>query len=420
MYSDYSPNDSAFRNPPETSQSSAEMNHYSNPRIVSKTTTSSCIKRENRGSRKYSPCPGQHYSRENSIHIEEEREKNPFEMAREQPQTEEKYEIHETYENYGNNEDCKNCDNYEDYEDCDDYGKCNRQRRRLYCNNYECEYCQNILRSLDCDKNCRKCDDDKKICTECFNNWKPFNGKCYNLLTSYYDCSIFNLDNCNKCSASGICELCSNDYELDINGKCKKQNKKLKKIIVPVIIIVILLILIIVICILKKRKNERINEIRINQRNMNNRFNANNNFNHPNLYRRNQNEQEILNSEKIMFEKDLTDEFNRQKINLEKNKLCQVCKNKNGKYISDCGCIVCQEHSNFKSIIKDGQNYKICFNCGKTIKDLTLMKTNCHICLQEVSSVCHFKCGCAIEVCESCYIKCKKISKKCPGCRGNI
>jgi hypothetical protein len=44
---------------------------------------------------------------------------------------------------------------------------------------------------------------------------------------------------------------------------------------------------------------------------MNNRFNANNKFNHPNLYRRNQNEQEILSSEKIIFEKDLSDEFNR-------------------------------------------------------------------------------------------------------------
>ena len=54
------------------------------------------------------------------------------------------------------------------------------------------------------------------------------------------------------------------------------------------------------------------------------------------------------------------------------------------------------------------------------IKDLTLIKSNCNICLQEVSSVCHFKCECALEVCETCYIKCKKTSKKCPGCRGNI
>ena len=120
-----------------------------------------------------------------------------------------------------------------------------------------------------------------------------------------------------------------------------------------------------------------------------------------------------------MFEKDLTDEFNRQKIKFE-NKLCQVCKIENGKYIGDCGCIVCQKHSNFKEVINDEGKFKICFNCVKKIKDLNLIKTYCHICLEEVPSVCHFKCGCAIEVCEKCYIKCKKMSKKCPGCRGNI
>ena len=63
---------------------------------------------------------------------------------------------------------------------------------------------------------------------------------------------------------------------------------------------------------------------------MNNQYNVNNNHNNVNLYRTNQNSPDIFNSENILFEKDLTDEFNRQKINLEKNKLCQVCKNKNG------------------------------------------------------------------------------------------
>ena len=289
-----------------------------------------------------------------------------------------------------------------------------------------CDKCKNGYKKengkcVKClDEYCINCDDDKKICAECRRNWKLFNGKCYESFINYFDCSIFNIDHCSRCSASGKCDMCFIDYEVDSFGKCKMKNKKSKKIIVPIIICAILLILIIVICILKKRKKDRINEIGLNQRNMNNRYNVNNNYNSVNLYRTNQNVQDILSSENIISEKDLTDEFKRQKINLEKNKLCQVCKDKNAKYIGDCGCIVCQEHSNFKTIIKDGQNYKICFNCGKTIKDLTLMKTNCHICLQEVSSVCHFKCGCAIEVCESCYIKCKKISKKCPGCRGNI
>ena len=160
-------------------------------------------------------------------------------------------------------------------------------------------------------------------------------------------------------------------------------------------------------------KKNRINQVRINQGN-------NDINNYTNRYLRNHHSIRILSSDNILDEKNLSDEFFRQKTKFEESKLCQICKTKIGKYIGDCGCIVCEEHSKFKEIKKGVENNKICFNCGKTIKNLSLIKNNCHICLQEVPSVCHFKCGCAIEVCETCYIKCKKISKKCPGCRGNI
>ena len=138
-----------------------------------------------------------------------------------------------------------------------------------------------------------------------------------------------------------------------------------------------------------------------------------------NLNRSNPNEQRISGNVIILKDNELSNEFNRLKIKFE-NKLCHFCKSENSKYIGDCGCIVCQKHSNFKEVINDEGKFKICYNCGKTIKDLKLIKTNCNICLEEVHSVCHFKCGCAIEVCENCYIKCKKENKKCPGCRGNI
>ena len=90
------------------------------------------------------------------------------------------------------------------------------------------------------------------------------------------------------------------------------------------------------------------------------------------------------------------------------------------KYISECGCIVCKNHSNFKKVKKNGEDYHICFNCGKMIKNLSLIKKICNICFEENISICHFKCGCTLEVCENCYIKCKKSSNKCPGCRRNI
>ena len=203
MYSDYSSNESPFRNPPETSQCSTEMNHYSNPRVVSKTTTRSYVERENRGSNNYSPFPGQHCSKENNIYIEKETEKNPFEMAREQPQTEEKYEIHETYENYGNNEDCKNCDNYDDYEKCDDYGKCNRQKGSLYCNNYECEYCQNILRSIDGDERCRKYRGD--------GNCRNYNYEYFEKCKNYGDNNCY--DDCGKFKKYEGCMYCTYDCD---------------------------------------------------------------------------------------------------------------------------------------------------------------------------------------------------------------
>ena len=157
-----------------------------------------------------------------------------------------------------------------------------------------------------------------------------------------------------------------------------------------------------------------------NNINNNDNINYNNNINNNyNLFGINQNQQGILDSENNLYEKNLSEEFSRRKIKCE-NELCQVCKTEKGKYIGDCGCIVCQKHSNFKEVINDEGKFKICFNCGKTIKDLKLIKINCNICLEEVPSVCHFKCLCAIEVCENCYIKCKKANKKCPGCRGNI
>ena len=105
---------------------------------------------------------------------------------------------------------------------------------------------------------------------------------------------------------------------------------------------------------------------------------------------------------------------------LKKVIICKICKVEKGKYISEYGCIVCKNHSNFKKVKKDGEDYHICFNCGKMIKNLSLIKKICNICFQENISICHFKCGCTLEVCENCYIKCKKSSNKCPGCRRNI
>ena len=251
--------------------------------------------------------------------------------------------------------------------------ECSMNQNIELCNKCEEGYKLEKGKCIKCqDINCLRCDDDKNICSECVKLTYLQNGKCFDPYLLYYDCSAFYLDDhCQVCTGEGECVRCSGNYELDDFGDCKQN---LVKIIVPIVVslvVLIAIIVIIVICIRKKRRNNPINEIRINQRNFENNFNS---------FRNNHNRHNILSWDDIFNKKDSIDEFGRRKIKFE-NKLCQVCKTEKGKYIGDCGCVVCEKHSNFKSIIKDEEKFLICLNCGKTIKDLKLIKTVCDICL---------------------------------------
>ena len=261
------------------------------------------------------------------------------------------------------------------------------------------------------DKNCKKCYFDKNnkcICIECKTVAELRNGSC--VFQEDFCFYYFQIMICNKCLGSGICVECTDRYEFDNSGNCKF--KKKIKIMIVLIILASVFIILIIIFVIKTYKKYSTNEVRINQ---NIRVNRNNS------YIRNQNIQKNKDILFLNYENALINEFNKQKIIFEKNnKLCYVCKKKSGKYIGDCGCILCEVHSNLKLVKKGRENNKICFNCGKVNNNLVLLKNNCHICFQEGISVCHFKCGCALEVCENCYIKCKKLKKECPGCRGRI
>jgi hypothetical protein len=126
-------------------------------------------------------------------------------------------------------------------------------------------------------------------------------------------------------------------------------------------------------------------------------------------------------SHRIINKEDILDEFEKIKTNVEKgNQPCQYCKTKPGKFQCDCGCIVCKEHSNLQTIEENGENVKVCYNCGKPVKKVTQVKYDCNICLQKKNNVVHFKCNCAIVVCKDCYLKCRMESDKCPGCRSII
>ena len=209
MNRDYSPNESPFGNPPETSQCSTDINNASNPRIISKTkivTTKSYLDGEKiKERRNYNLYQSGHGRTEKNITNEyyEENEKNPFEIVRNKPQNEENYEVYENYEKFGKNDNCGNYDyNYDDYENCQDCGKCKEQRGCTFCNFYECKYCQNKMDSLYYDQNCAK-------------NRSPRDCRNYDL--EYYRCKNYEdnkgYDDNEKCPECKKCLCCTYDCE---------------------------------------------------------------------------------------------------------------------------------------------------------------------------------------------------------------
>ena len=331
-------------------------------------------------------------------------------------------------------ENCLNCSLINENEICD---QCisgytpNEEKCTLICSDENCikcslsgdiEHCfqckngytlKNDQCLVECqDEYCKTCSVDGKECTECELNKKLVNGRCAiqsNTCSQYFKY-------CNYCIGNEKCVECYTGYELDINEKkCSKKTNYLT-LIFTIIGILISIIGILSYCIYKKRKNELRNEIM--------RMRYDNQGNNVSIYRniRSNNHLDVSGSSRsIMSKEDLADEFEIQKRKLEKGKkMCQFCKKKEGKYTCDCGCIVCKEHSMLKKVEGDGENYKVCFACGKIVKKVKANKYQCHICFQEKLAVAHFKCGCALEVCKTCYIKCKMSKNKCPACRAII
>ena len=290
----------------------------------------------------------------------------------------------------------------------------------------------------ECDSNCQKCYDSSTTCKECKQLYKLENNKCI------MDCSI---ENCVKCSlqyGSERCDVCEPNY-IYKSGKCtynctdpnclscylldgkelctqcianyKLENLKCKSkaniITIVFAIIVILLIIIIIICFCYYKQKK----IQDRQAYLRNRINRDNGVN---VIPFNMNINDNS-SQRTINKDDIIDEFEKLKSKSEKGaQLCQYCKKKPGKYQSDCGCIICKEHSTLKKMEGEGENYKVCFNCEKVVKKVVPIKFECNICMQKRVNVVHFKCNCAIAVCKDCYLKCRMESDKCPGCRANI
>ena len=296
-----------------------------------------------------------------------------------------------------------------------------------------------IIENSECDRNCKKCYQNTGKCIECKLHYRLEDNKCIKQCSDIncLQCSLFyDYEKCNQCrqgykiedekcihicnipgcidctieNDKEICNKCNIDYKIN-NGSCKKKIN-LGFIVLSAFWIIILIIVIFFCCICRKRRNEnrRILLPRINPENVGRNV----------IVRMANNE--IEGSERPSInKKDLEEEFEILKRKMEKgNHICQFCKKKEGKFICDCGCIVCKEHSNLKKKEGDNENNKVCFSCEKIVKNVTPIRYDCDICFQKKINVAHFKCGCSLKVCKECYIKCKMINNKCPGCRAII
>ena len=295
---------------------------------------------------------------------------------------------------------------------------------------------------IECDSHCSKCYENTGICKQCNTLYNLENNTCIKHCSNEncLDCSLYNgNEKCNVCKEGYIekgenciynctdencasctfenniekCEKCKVNYELDKSGiKCKAQFNYVS-LIFGIIGILMVIISILSFCLYKKNRTESVRRI------MNMRMAFENQSNTVNVYGRNQG---MDNSGRIILNKEeLGEEFEVQKRKKEKgNQTCQFCKKNPGKFKSDCGCVVCKEHSVLKEIIKKGKKYKVCFACNKKVKKINVIKYDCNICMQKKISVAQFKCKCAFQVCKDCYIKYKMTNDKCPQCRATI
>ena len=299
--------------------------------------------------------------------------------------------------------------------------ECDINCEKCFDNNGICKQCKNlyILEDNTCikhcsDPNCLKCTllNSNEQCSECKSGYYLNNGKCK------YICNITNCIDCILEEDLEICKKCDTGFNLDESKNICKKLTNYISIAFAIIGILIIIICIISFCLYRKKRREYRREL------MAMRYMANNQGGNVVYYRRNDNSNinELESAQRTPLSKgELADEFDMQKRKMEKgNQLCQFCKQNPGKYKSDCGCIVCKEHSNLKKVEGDGESYNVCFSCGKIVKKIIPIKLECHICMQKKINVAHFKCDCALEVCKECYIKCKMSSDKCPGCRAKI
>ena len=286
-----------------------------------------------------------------------------------------------------------------------------------YQNTGICKQCKSlfVLENNQCVKHCTdiNCLDCSMIngnerCSECQEGYYLKNGKCY------YKCSDPHCLYCSLQDEIEVCDQCNFEYKLDESKQHCKAKINYISLVFTLIGFLVIIISIITFFVYKKKRSEYRRQLQA-LRAQNPNYQGDSNM--VNIYYRDRESERPIEVTK----EQIGEEFETIKRKTEKgSQMCQYCKKKAGKYKCDCGCVVCKEHSSLKEMEGDGENYKVCYACGKIVKKVSPIKYNCHICMESRMTVVHFKCGCAIEVCKDCYIKCKLNSNKCPGCRAVI
>ena len=289
----------------------------------------------------------------------------------------------------------------------------------IKCSDEHCSYCSETNKCETCSsgyylndnnkcikcsiENCLECPNN--ICQKCKRDFSLIDDNCLDLCET--------IDNCQYCiHGSNKCIQCDKGCKLNKNGKCDCKKKISLFAIIFILIITILLILIVFMIYLRKKKfNEENNSNIITNRIISSRVSP---------FQQENNDSKSYNNLRERY----NNEFNDNQVETsEKDYLgfCDVCKDKRAKYITDCGCSLCEEHCliNEKELnINTKEN--LCPVCGKIVNNQNLKKGQCGICFQNKVNLIHFKCHCALFVCRNCYIKCKLQSQNCPACRGDI
>ena len=270
-----------------------------------------------------------------------------------------------------------------------------------YCSSAKDGFFTNNGTVLKCSEHCKTCS-DKNSCTKCESNFTIYEGECV-----YYGEKCKNkFTHCKYCTEDKCLE-CENIYKINDKGQCVPDPGFLALFICVTLSVVLSS----AICAIYKTYNNK-KKLDLNLEQNRIRFN-NQNTNIVQIIIRND---DVCDPEtnRNLNEKILKDEFEKQNLKRElTDEVCKFCKKNIARYICECGCIVCDEHSKLK---EDKENNKVCLVCEKIIKTIK-PKFNCGICMDDVLYVAHFKCNCALDVCCKCYIRCRLENNKCPACR---